>query len=359
MASQNNQNAPLSDSETSQSTGQEQQKRKRFLKKSTHKSSVNDAIPPLELIGESKMEPAAVKEVNMPEKREHTLRVRVISGAVYAIVNILAIFWGELPWALVMSFTAGVCCWEFFRLMRYDAKAPNQIIGITFAVLLPILALINMVYLVGAIFLLIMALGIWYVINPRARITDLAVTAFGTIYTGLTLSAIVGIRCSASFDYSGILEFHNLYQVVRTPSAATDLSAILLTLATMLSVWGNDAFAYFIGSKFGKHKLVPKISPKKSWEGLFGGIAGSTIVWCLLLFFPEVGLTVPIALIVGLLCGVTGVIGDLVESRIKRGAGVKDSGNFMPGHGGLLDRSDSLLFAGVTAYFLLRLLGII
>ena len=127
----------------------------------------------------------------------------------------------------------------------------------------------------------------------------------------------------------------------------------------MASVWFNDAFAYLVGSAFGKHKMVPAISPKKSWEGFVGGLCGSLLVWCLLLLFPETGITPFVAVFCGLACGVVGVIGDLVESRIKRGAGVKDSGNLIPGHGGLLDRSDSMLFVAIAAYFILTLMGVI
>lgn len=108
-----------------------------------------------------------------------------------------------------------------------------------------------------------------------------------------------------------------------------------------------------MGSKFGKHKLAPRISPKKSWEGFIGGLVGSMAIWCLITLIPGVNMAIPQALVFGLICGLSGVLGDLAESRIKRNSGVKDSGTIMPGHGGLLDRCDSLFMASVTAAVML------
>ena len=291
-----------------------------------------------DLVGESKIQRPVAEPVNVPPLRYRTLIVRMCTGTVYVAINVLAILWGKLPTAVLMAATAGICCWEFFRLMRADAKSPNQPLGILFAVSMPLISLTNPVYLVAIVFLLFMLLGIWYVVNQRARITDVAITLFGPIYTGMTLSALVAVRSATVLDNVG---------------------CIVLCIGIMMSVWANDSFAYLVGSRFGKHKMVPKISPKKSWEGFAGGIVGSVAIWLLLLFFPQTHVTPLVAVACGVLCGVTGVIGDLVESRIKRGAGVKDSGNMIPGHGGLLDRSDSMLFVAITAYFLLRIMRVI
>lgn len=291
-----------------------------------------------ELVGESRIERPAVEPVRVPPLRNRTLCVRMATGAVYVAINILAIVAGKFPTALLMAITAGLCCWEFFRLMRADAKTPNQVLGILSAACMPLAAFINTVYLVGVVFVLVMLVGLWYVINQRARITDVAITVFGAIYTGMTLACLVSIRCSADLDSAG---------------------AIVLCIGVMMSVWVNDSFAYLVGSRFGKHKMVPRISPKKSWEGLVGGIVGSVVVWLAITLVPQTDVTLPVALLCGLVCGITGVMGDLVESRIKRGAGVKDSGNMIPGHGGLLDRSDSMLFVSISAYFILRMTGVI
>jgi len=118
----------------------------------------------------------------------------------------------------------------------------------------------------------------------------------------------------------------------------------------VLVVWLGDAGAYYVGMKFGRRKLSPRISPKKTVEGLIGGIAMSVITAIVihLTFFHEIPLTH--AIVVGIVLSITGVVGDLAESMWKRSAAVKDSGTLIPGHGGFLDRFDSILFTAPILY---------
>ena len=134
-----------------------------------------------------------------------------------------------------------------------------------------------------------------------------------------------------------------------------------LLLAVFVIIWVNDTFAYLTGSLLGKHKLSPKISPNKSWEGLIGGLVGT---WgaALLIYWLEayaknsyIPFTVTQWLALGTAIMIFGTLGDLFESMIKRTVGVKDSGNIMPGHGGLLDRLDSVLFATLPAAVLIAI----
>lgn len=131
-----------------------------------------------------------------------------------------------------------------------------------------------------------------------------------------------------------------------------------LVLGIVLLVWANDTMAYFTGSLFGKHKMAPGISPKKSWEGFLGGLIFSTIAgWLLSLFFHQFnGIQ---WIITATIVSVFGTIGDLVESMIKRNVGVKDSGHFMPGHGGFLDRFDAFIFCipFVFAFYMIVILS--
>ena len=131
----------------------------------------------------------------------------------------------------------------------------------------------------------------------------------------------------------------------------------LMCLLILLSIWGNDAFAYLGGCAFGKHKFAPKISPKKTWEGVICGMLGGIVFWLLIpLLCPNCGFGYPYAAVCGVLGGILGIMGDLTESHIKRSFNCKDSGTLMPGHGGLFDRSDSLLFVSVGAWFLVCVL---
>lgn len=128
-----------------------------------------------------------------------------------------------------------------------------------------------------------------------------------------------------------------------------------LVLLTCLCIWSGDSGAYYLGSKFGRHRMAPQVSPKKSWEGTAGGVLGTFFgIWvCRTVFFPELGLT--LALTLGTVLSAAAPVGDLVESLFKRDSGVKDSSTIIPGHGGFLDRTDSLFFAApfVLATYLL------
>ena len=127
-------------------------------------------------------------------------------------------------------------------------------------------------------------------------------------------------------------------------------------LTVFIGVWTCDTMAYFIGSAIGKHKIFPRVSPNKSWEGSISGLIGSLIALVLIVradWFP--GLDYTDALILGLITGVAGQLGDFAESLVKRDVGVKDSSNLLPGHGGAWDRFDSILFAAPLSYLYLTL----
>ena len=117
-------------------------------------------------------------------------------------------------------------------------------------------------------------------------------------------------------------------------------------LSLLISIWLCDTAAYMIGSAIGKHKLFPKVSPKKTWEGAISGFFGAIIGFVLCTQIPLLIKDFPIfhAIIIGIIIGSIGQIGDLVESKIKRDVGVKDSSSILPGHGGMLDRFDSIMF---------------
>jgi phosphatidate cytidylyltransferase len=127
-------------------------------------------------------------------------------------------------------------------------------------------------------------------------------------------------------------------------------------LMVLLGVWGFDAAAFFTGHYLGRHKLAPKISPAKTWEGTLGGFALS-IAAGLILTVKPLGVPWYLAIVLGILLGIAAVLGDLAESLIKRQTHVKDSGQIMPGHGGILDRIDSLLFAVIVVYVFAQLVG--
>ena len=221
-------------------------------------------------------------------------------------------------------------------MVKRDGKIPNELLGDVAAFLFPIAALGESTYLSALIFLLILAVGLWYVYSPRTRIADVAATLMGPLYTGFMLSAIVLLR-----------------------DAVPGFPGALLTVGVCASLWVSDSFAYLVGHAIGRHKMAPRISPNKTWEGFVGGIAGSIIVWLILFATGFYRLNIFFALGCGIAVAILGVFGDLIESRLKRGVGVKDSGNLIPGHGGMLDRCDSLIFGCITAELILVIGGVL
>jgi phosphatidate cytidylyltransferase len=125
----------------------------------------------------------------------------------------------------------------------------------------------------------------------------------------------------------------------------------------LLVNWAGDIGAYYVGRTFGRHRMAERVSPKKTWEGAAGSVIASLLIAgsYLLRFVP--GLTIPAVLAISLTANVAGQVGDLAESAMKRGANVKDSGSLLPGHGGMLDRVDSTLFALPAVYAYVRFLG--
>lgn len=125
----------------------------------------------------------------------------------------------------------------------------------------------------------------------------------------------------------------------------------------LLVNWAGDIGAYYVGRKWGRHRMAERVSPKKTWEGAAGSVVASSLIagGYLLRFVP--GLTIPAVLAITLTANVAGQVGDLAESAMKRGANLKDSGSLLPGHGGMLDRVDSTLFALPAVYAYVRFLG--
>lgn len=284
-----------------------------------------------------KVKTAALKKTPKKLKNPSNLQVRFRTALVYTLLTIACVFAGDIPTLLYLMVVAGICASEFYFMLRSDAKLPNEALGITGSVLfLPAVYFWGMAGALYVTVLLVLALLVWYVFWLRSRISDVGISLFGALYTGLLLCGILIIRQSVEGLLGGLFMF-----------------------LFFLSVWANDAFAYFVGSKIGKHKLAPRTSPNKSWEGFIAGLVGSAIVWVLMSFIPVVNMSWGVAIFIGVMCGLTEVLGDLAESRIKRNSGFKDSGTIMPGHGGLLDRCDSLFLASITAVVLMVAFGCI
>jgi len=224
---------------------------------------------------------------------------------------------------------------EFYRMALPSRRGEGRLAALAGACALLTVLAENRVIPLMALTLLVLAfclIALFRLQEIRQAAADAALILMGFLYVPLLLSHLVMIRL--------------------LPHGVSWLFLI------MVIVMSGDSAAYYVGSTFGKTKIYPPVSPKKSVEGSLGGLAGSLVGAFVSkgLFFPE--LTVFDCIATALLLGVLGQLGDLFESLIKRSCGVKDSGTIIPGHGGILDRLDSILFAGPAAfyyaYFLLR-----
>lgn len=164
-------------------------------------------------------------------------------------------------------------------------------------------------------------------------------------------------QLSTSF-FAGLYAPIGMLSLMLIRDTGTSETGFVLTIATMLMIWGGDVFAYFGGKNFGKNKLAPAISPNKTWEGFFSGYLGCFLgLFIALNVIPiETTLTLILALPLVLLVGTFGPFGDLIESKIKRKAGVKDSSNLLPGHGGFFDRFDAVILSAPAVYVYIRLI---
>lgn len=224
---------------------------------------------------------------------------------------------------------------ELYGMAEADGAAPNRWIGFGLGVLLvaatlwpPALALAGALLVVGLV-------AAPFILPQLHFLLSLSSTLVGALYPTGLLGALVLLR-----EARGPL--------------VDSLTAFWLVLLTFFVVWATDVFAYYVGRALGRHKMAPVISPNKTWEGAIGGATAAVLITVAFKLTVLDVLAWPHALAVGLIGGVLSQIGDLTESQIKRSTGVKDASSLLPGHGGLLDRFDSMVVAAPLVYLYLR-----
>lgn len=254
------------------------------------------------------------------------LRTRVITALIALPIVAGAIYLGGIWFfggAVIIALIAG---WEYVHMLKAGGYQPALFLVLALIALL----IVDSFYPSMRLLSLILSLGLlggltWQLFQQTTHPTaDWALTLAGGLYIGWGIGHIVALR-----------------------ELADGMSWLWLAL---LATWASDTFAYFVGRAIGQHRLWPRHSPKKTWEGLGGGIAGSMVVAALVALVAP-GLNWTSALVIGAIIPIAGLFGDLSISMMKRNVGVKDSSNLFPGHGGFLDRIDSLLFVGVVVYY--------
>jgi len=282
---------------------------------------------------------------------------RVLFSVVAAPLAIVIVLAGGAALAALLAILSALAAWEFYRIAVADGLTPIDDVGVALAGIVPLL--VHARYLgiyetpmsvlaVGVLALL--ALAIWRRGVEGKPLGAVASTLLGIVYTGGMLSFGYAIRYHR-YAVGGITLGIGGW---RLPVAAGGM----LLLLPLLLTWVSDIGAYFVGRAFGKRKLIPRVSPGKTIAGAVGAlVACALFAWVYSHFVlrpaAHLDFTALGAIVFGLTVSVAAQIGDLVESLLKREAGVKDSSHLLPGHGGILDRFDSLLFVLPVSYLLL------
>ena len=260
------------------------------------------------------------------------MMIRIVSGAVLAVLAVIIISRGGYLFFGLIALLAVLGLAEFYRLVRrYKPLALAGFISIALtlslawwgsppAVLGAAAATVGLSALFGMI------------VGPKPGVTArVGVTALGALYLGLGFAFLLLMRRLALPDQ---------------PEFGRDM-----VLTVVFGTWAGDTMAYFTGKYFGSTPMTPTLSPKKTWEGFVGGLIGTILLVVLIGLYTELG---PLqSVIMGATIGIVGPIGDLFESLVKRDVQIKDSGRGIPGHGGVLDRFDALLWTAVATYFVL------
>ncbi|MEX6626116.1 phosphatidate cytidylyltransferase [Tenacibaculum salmonis] len=251
---------------------------------------------------------------------------RSISGLVYAIIFISAILFSAQSYIGLIAIFSAICVFEFSRILAIKNVIPYLILAFSIYISTIEIPFYFNIFLIS--FSLIGVIGLlYYLISTKP------------IKTNTTLKKLV------LHSIYLILPF---YFLIKLPFIANEYHPNIIIYIILL-IWTNDSFAFLVGKNFGKHKLFESVSPKKTIEGFIGGLLFAVLLAFLIGTYTNQFLVLN-WIIIAIIVAVFGSLGDLVESKFKRQANVKDSGTIMPGHGGLLDRLDSLFFLAPFVY---------
>jgi phosphatidate cytidylyltransferase len=269
--------------------------------------------------------------VNGPNRN---LLVRVVTAVTLLPAVLALLVYGGWPAGLLLAAAAGACALEYAQLTSLEL-GPSALLSVLGAATLPVLATLRPRDFAGPAFWVVAFVfyASWIDQLLRRPLSDAptrsAHAVTGCLYGGLGLAPLAALRAGPD--------------------------GLAWVIAALVITWANDTLAYFAGRAFGRHKLYPSVSPNKTWEGFAGGFLGSIGgLFIARLVFPVLQ---PLdCVVLGCAGGLFGPLGDLCESMLKRASGAKDSGVLIPGHGGVLDRVDALLFNAPVVYVYVALL---
>ncbi|MCL6573408.1 MAG: phosphatidate cytidylyltransferase [Bacillus sp. (in: Bacteria)] len=248
------------------------------------------------------------------------MKERIITGVVAAALFLPIVVYGGLPFVLLTYFLATIGLYELLKMKKINIFSANGLLSILFlwVILFPkqysdTFASLTYTKTELAIVFILLLLAYTVITKNQFTFEDVGFSILSAIYVGVGFYFFMEIR-----EAGLVFVFYSLF-----------------------IIWATDSGAYFIGKSLGKHKLWPEISPNKTVEGSLGGVVCAVIVAGLFVFFAKLNVSL---VVIAIVLSIFGQIGDLVQSAFKRHFNVKDSGNILPGHGGILDRFDSLIF---------------
>ena len=268
------------------------------------------------------------------------MKVRICT-AIVGIIAVLVLVWlGSWPFTAACVAAGIISFREYARMMKeIDVHTFSKSAYAAIIIMLCASGFYSVPVVFAAVCLCFIVMFMICLRVQFQQMQDLFYTILGTLYVGIGLGSLVLLRGGSHLIPSGVEKLD---------------PGIFLILFALIGTWASDSFAYFAGKKFGKTHMAPHISPKKTLEGLIGGAAGAII--CCILFSVYAGYPVIYGGILGIVLSIVAPIGDLFESYMKRVCGIKDSGNLLPGHGGMLDRFDSMYFVAPVMVSLLVLI---
>ncbi|MBX2991957.1 MAG: phosphatidate cytidylyltransferase [Bacteroidetes bacterium] len=306
------------------------------------------------------------------------LTQRILVALVSIPLIVVFSWWGGLWFFGMVLLIAVLGLNEFYTLAARKGAAPQVVTGLVFGALvlcvfiwqklqfviltfagqfgvaLPMPTMAQLFLILFLIFVpLIMLLELFR--NKGSALLNVATTLFGVCYVSLFLGSLIGVRelfIPADFPVWLHFEGHGIDYPAEVVRQVYDWGGATV-ITVFVSIWVCDTLAYFAGRLLGKHKLFERVSPNKTWEGAVAGYVGAVATFLVAQSFFLPYMTVGSALVCGSIVGIFGQAGDLAESLLKRDAGVKDSSALIPGHGGVLDRFDSLLFVSPLIFFYL------
>ncbi|MEW6553225.1 MAG: phosphatidate cytidylyltransferase [Actinomycetota bacterium] len=264
--------------------------------------------------------------------------IRVVSAVVLVLIIVILLWWGEIPFTVGIALIAFGGLWEFYSTFSKHDYKPAMVLSMAVGSAFPVIAFFlrdsqDLAPMSLALALYVPVLFAWCIFRrgSESPTTDISVSLLGVVMVGFCLAHFVlmlgldqGIPWTVPFT-------------------------------VIVLVWVSDAVAYLAGSALGRHKMAPRISPGKSWEGFIAGTAAVFIAACVLyLTVNRDWLSLGVAMELAAIVCVFAPLGDLSESTVKRELGIKDMSSLIPGHGGIMDRFDSMFFTAAVTYYFLR-----